>query len=685
MFTIDEIKKSENLVDLFDDLSDGQTQLRKIGRSVVKGYEIDEKTSDDWRESIAEALDLAKQVMTKKNFPWANSANIKFPLICEAAINFAARIFPEIIPNDNDIVEMAVIGQDPQGFKYDRAERVSHCMSYQCATSPDWKEHIDRLLHILPVVGTVFTKTWYDEYHSRNRVDLCPPDRIVLNHDTTTSLAEAERITHLLEMSSNDIVTRQRTGKYTHDVDIDMLRPEDCDSEEDNFKVELLEQHCWLDLDGDGYKEPYVVVVHEKTEKVLRIVNRIKPGSIKKNAKGEIYSMEAINYFQDYHFIRSPDGGFYSMGFGQLLLPLNKAINTLINQLLDAGTLSVTSGGFLGKALRLKTGEMRFKPFEWKTLEAASGTDLKQNIFPFPVREPSGTLLSLLTLLINVGKELTKSTEAMNGSMSASNVAASTFNGLVEQGAKVFQAINKRFYDSLTNSFKKLYELNYYHLTDKEYRTIIEIPEASVKQDFDLASNDVRPVADPQLSSMNQRMSKVMALSQLRTADPRAVDMYMLRTLQFDAQQIQQFLPPPDPNAPPPPDTVKTLSEAKLNEAKTAEIMLSSQIETQKAPIDASLVMKQVEFTDAQIQESASRAWKTMKDAAHNDQKTVITATKMSQQEQLKRVIAERNSLRDQLSLLQRNRELDIKEANNAMQNAIELKKVEKEDNNEQE
>lgn len=678
MFNLEKIRKSKNIVELFDDLEDGEQQLQKIGRSVIRGAELDEKTSEEWRKSNDEAMDIAKQVMTKKNFPWDGAANIKYPLICEAVVNFASRTFPEIVPSDN-IVETAIVGDDPSGQKYERGQRVSSCMSYQCASSPDWKEQIDRLLHILPLVGTVFTKTYYSDLEKRNCVELCPPDQIIINHDLTSSLPTARRITHVLKMSLNDIVSHQRAGLYA-DCDLELLRPQDCDSEDNDYEIELYEQHCWLDLDDDNYKEPYIVVVHPRSYKVLRIVNRIKPNSIQKNEKKEIIKIDAIIYFQDYHFIRSPDGGFYSMGFGQLLLPLNKAINSLINQLIDAGTVSVTQGGFLGKGLRLKGGELRFKPFEWKVLDAASGTDLKQNVFPFPVREPSQTLFSLLSFLVNVGKELTASTEVMNGNMNASNVANQTLEGLVEQGSKVLKAINKRLYESLTQNFKKLYELNYYYLSDKEYQNILDQKDIKVKADFNLDDNDVRPVADQELSTMDQRLRKASVLMSLRTADPRAIDTYILQTLQFEKEQIQVFLPPPDPNAPPAPEVIKVMADAKLIDAQIQDMMLNGQIKAQNAPIEAAKTQKDIEWIDAQKQESSSRVWKSMKDAAHNDQKALITGTKMMQEEQIKKLQQDNKNLKDALDIHIKNKALDIKSADSVMKHTADMTKLAIED-----
>lgn len=678
---LEELRKSQNITELFNDLDDGKQKLMKICNTLCQGIEVDDRSAESWRSQLKEAMDIAKQVLERKSFPWDGAANIKFPLIAEGAVNFAARVYPEIVPND-DIVSIKVDGQDPTGVKYFRSYCVSSFMSHQLASSPDWKEHIDRLLHVLPVVGTVFTKTYWSSMEKRVCVDLCPPDQIIINHDTTTSLDCARRVTHILSMSINDIISFQRAGLFNDEVKTEFLRSPEQDSQDDDLEVELYECHCWLDLDEDGYKEPYIVTLHKASMQILRIVSRARPSSIKKNDKGEIIKIEAINQFQDYHFIRSPDGGFFSLGFGQFLLPLNKAINSLLNMLLDAGTLSVTQGGFLGKGLRLKGGDMRFRPFEWKVVEGSTGTDLKTQVFPFPVREPSGTLLNLLMMLTDIGKTMISSTEAMKGEGSGTNVAASTMSAMIEQGSTVYKAINKRFYESQTKAFKKIYELNYYHLTDKEYQGVLdipqdkELPQPKVKEDFNLDNNDIRPVADPLLSSMAQKLQKAQVLMSLRTVDPRAVDFYLLRTLQFSQEEIMSFLPPPDPNAPPPPEAQKLLADAQLSQAKAQEIMVTAGLSQQTAGLNQALLQKQVDFHDAQIQESAARAWGIMKDKAHGDQKLAIAATKMTQQEQLKQLQAEQQRLHNAIQALLKDKEIAVKANDSTMKTAVEMEKI---------
>ena len=89
-----------------------------------------------------------------------------------------------------------------------------------------------------------------------------------------------------------------------------------------------------------------------------------------------------------------------------LLMSGNSAINTIINQLLDAGTLSNRQNGFLGRGLKLGRGKsIQLRSGEWKPVDV-TGDDLRKNVFPMPVREPSGTLFQLLGLLIESGKEL---------------------------------------------------------------------------------------------------------------------------------------------------------------------------------------------------------------------------------------------------------------------------------------
>lgn len=629
MINLKKLKSSNNIAELLD-----EEELLKIGQQVYKGYEIDEDSRADWVKTVDEAMEIAKQVMKKKSFPWENASNIKFPLIAQASIDYASRTMPEVIQNDR-VVKSVVIGADLDGKKYNRANRVSKFMSYQLMQqSMGWEDGTDLLLQVLPVLGTVFKKTYYDETEKYNCSELCIPEKIVINYNTQ-SIEKARRITHLITLYQNDILERQRRGMFI-DCDIETLRSIGEDLEDVDSGQEFLEQHCYLDLDEDGYKEPYIVTVHKDTRTVLRIVNRFK--DIQYNKNKEVIRIEPQQYFTDFHFIRSPDGGFYSMGFGSLLLPINKSINTLINQLIDAGTLSTVPGGLIGKGLRIKNGSLRFKMGEWQVLDAVNGDDIRKNVFPWPTKEPSSTLYNLLGLLMQVGKDLSSTTDALSGKMPAQNVASGTLSQLVEQGTKVFIAINKRLYRSLKKEYRKLYDLNFKYLSQEEYASILDDPEANVKIDFSDAGVDVIPVADPAVSTETQRIARAGALQQLRTADPRETDMLLLQAMQMDAETIEKLLPKPDPNAPPSPEVQKLMAEIAKMQAEVASISANATLLAEQNALEKDKLMQSNKESESRINESDMRSWKMVQDAMEGVKKLAIVEAKMNSEQEMKAI-----------------------------------------------
>lgn len=606
---LNELKKLSNIA---EELTD--EKLASIGRRVIEGYETDEESRAEWQELADKAMSIAKQTIETKNFPFPNSANVKYPLITQAAIDFASRTYPEVIQNDK-VAKAKILGKDPDNKKAERAQRVVEYFSYQLIHSSDeWEESVDKLLHILPVVGTVFKKTHYDTVKKKAISEVCSPASIVVNHHSK-SLEEAPRITHVMSFQRNDIISRVRSGIFL-DCDIDCMFDE---LETDGFNTELLEQHCLLDLDNDGYEEPYIVTVHKDSGKVLRIAARF--GKIAKNDKDEVISIEPEQYFTDFHFIKSPDGGFYSVGLGILLYPLNSAINSLINQLLDAGTLNNNQGGFLGKGLRIKNGNISLKLNEWKVLDAASGTDIARNIVPLPTKEPSPTLFQLLGLLIQVGKDLVSANDVLQGKGQTQNVSPNSIFQLVEQGLKVFNAIFKRLYRSFRKELKKLYNINRAHLTNREYRNVLDDEMADVKIDFANDDMDIVPVADPSMATDIQRLAKAQSIMSLPTINPAEATKKYLQAMQISEEEIAKLVPEPDPNAPPAPEQMKVMSEVELNQAKTREILAELQLRPHE------LIQKSKDSDIREIdamtraQESKVRQAKMINDAQNNTKK----------------------------------------------------------------
>ena len=628
MIKLEKLRKSTNIAELLD-----EDELAKISQQVISGYEIDKESRAEWEDVIDNAMEIAKQTLEVKNFPWPKASNVKFPLITKGSIDFSSRMLPEIIKNDK-VFKTSTVGLDPHGVIARRAKRVQDFMDYQLLKkSDDWEENTDRMLSVLSILGTTFKKVFYDPIEQRPVSQLCLPTKIVVNYNTE-SLEKARRVTHELTFFTNDIIERIRSGIYL-DIDVDKLRMGDGVSEDVyDPPLDLLEQHCYLDLDDDGYKEPYIVVLHKASRQVLRIVNRFD--KTVKNKKGEVKRITAKKYFVDYHFLKSPDGGFYSLGYGALLYPLNKSINSIYNQLIDSGTLHNQQSGFIGRGLRIKGGEFRMKLGEWKVLDASSGTNINQNVVPLPTKEPSNVSLQLLNQLIEVGRDLTSTNEALEGKAPAQNVAATTMLTLVEQGMKVYNAITKRIFRSLKKELNLLFEINSKHLTDEEYRNVLNDPRVTVEDDFEVGSFDVIPVADPNMASDAQRNAKAQALMSIPGLNPYETSRYFLESLQLDQNLIDKLLPKPDPNAPPPPEVMKLQAEVEKLKAQAQKDMAEAQDLQNKNQVEMEKLRIAQEESIVRNRESAARIVKMEKDAIHGDMKMELAGGKADHEAKLK-------------------------------------------------
>lgn len=518
-----------------------EDDLLKIGGLVLKGYHEDKISRKDWEDQVQQALDLAELKREPKTYPFVNAANIKYPLLTTANIQFAARTYPEIVRNGK-VVEVTVMGRDQTGEKAERARRVSSHMSYQLLVESDeWEENTDRLLHLLPTVGTCFKKTWFDPIKGVNRSILCLHDEIIVN-DNISCLAEAKRITHILSKTKNQLVEMIRAGYYTKDMDI-LAR---CESDEVDADIVLLEQHRWLDLDQDGYEEPYIVTVDKETNRVLRIVARFDGDGIKKLDDDTIVSIKAVSYFTDFHFIPSPSGKYHSIGFGHLLTPLNSAVNTILNQLVDSGKLANMQGGFVSSRVRSKEKDIKLQMGEFKQLTVNGDVDLSKNIIPLTYKEPSQVLFSLLGMLIQATEKLSSVTDALTGSQPGQNVPATTMLALVEQGLKVFTSIQRRLYRGFKKEYELLYRLNRVYLDEVVYMRTMDDEQAILQSDYEEESFDVRPVSDPGQSSDAQRLAKTeiyLNMIQMGLIDPKEGTERYLKAL--DIPNIEALMPQP--------------------------------------------------------------------------------------------------------------------------------------------
>jgi len=388
---------------------------------------------------IVNGGNFAAQVIEKKTHPWPDAANVKYPLLTTAAMQFSARAYPALVPGPR-LVQGLVIGRDEQGMKQGIADRIGAHMSFQLLFEmDDWEEDMDRLCMILPIVGCIFKKTWYDPLKRKNVSDLVLPQDLVIDY-FAKSVETATRKSHIIYRNKNEIQERMNKKIYRElDIEVDLGSPQtDIQDRHTKDKIsgaiepkvtpatpyKLIECHCWLDLDEDQYEEPYIVTFDYTSKQILRIVPRFTLEDVELE-DDKIISIKPTEYFTKFGFIPNPDGSIYDLGFGLLLGALNETVNTLTNQLLDSGTINNLQSGFLGRGIRIRSGNTRFLPGEWKPVDFA-GDDIRKHLLPLPTKEPSDVLFKLLETLVTSGKELASVAEIMVGKMPGQNTPATT-------------------------------------------------------------------------------------------------------------------------------------------------------------------------------------------------------------------------------------------------------------------
>ena len=621
-----------NLAEYFE-----QEDLRRLGQHIYEAYLLDVQSREAWLRRNTAALDLAMQVQKDKTFPWPNASNVAFPLITIAALQFHSRAYPSILPS-SEPVQMRVIGPDPKGEKVAKAEKVGKYMSWQVMEQDaDWEEQLDRALIYVPIVGTGFKKTYWDGGKECNQSDFVPATDLILNY-WAKSVEDCPVKTHIIPMSRNTMHSRimekvfcdvreeewyrseapmpgQDAAQQARDDRTGLTIPQPSDA----TPFICLEQHCCLDLDGDGYEEPYIVTIEQSTQIVLRIVCRFdNEGDIERTGKGEIIRINGTEFFTKIPFLPSPDGGIMDIGFGVLLGPLNESVNSTINQLLDAGTLANTAGGFLGRGAKIRGGLYNFSPFSWNRVDS-TGDDLKKSILPLPIREPSNVLFQLLSLLINYTEKISGAVDITTGGNPGQNTPASTSQSMIEQGQKVYSAIFKRIWRSMKEEFKKLYLLNGRYLSSGGVPFGGDLKGIS-RGDFLGDPSSIIPAADPNILSDQARLMQAQALVGLAHNNPAydqdEVQKTLLRALKIpNIEQVYKGVK----NAPPPPPDVKIQVEQMKMQIQAANLKWKRQ------QFIASL-MEQRRLNEAKIVEMYAQAALLMEQAGGVDTGNQIKA-----------------------------------------------------------
>lgn len=516
-----------NLVDSLE-----EKELAEIASTVVEDFKADWESGAKWREMHADWLKLYYQQDKPKNPPWEGASTESIPMLAEACNQFHARAFQAMFPNKN-IIKSTPIGKADAAAKQ-RAERVSRHLSWQLMTRDrGYKRNKDRLLLGLPLHGSVFSKTYFDPVKKRNVTENVRAIDMVVPYGTgPRDIEDLERKTQVIYMPMHRAAWLHNAGFFSEMPEPESMQEKSAQDRAhdelsgftDSGQVErnpakILEQHRFLDLDEDEVPEPYIVWVDATTEKVLRIAIRYDTNEAGEPTDGK----QPVEYFTHYPFLENPDG-FYGLGYGHLLGPINTAVNKLIRQTIDAGTLANVGNhsGFISEGLATKKGEVTFQLGKF-TKVANTNQDLRQGIFQFQFPGPNATHFNVTDLLMARGDRLATVTEAVTG-QTEKVMQPTTILALIEQSLQVFSTVYERVLSAWQIELEKHFRLNRKHMDPTEYFAINDV--GGSLQQFTASREDyaedlqIEPLADPKMSTDRQKMARAEAELQTTLQNP---------------------------------------------------------------------------------------------------------------------------------------------------------------------
>lgn len=505
----DKILKLVTSQNIADDLE--KKVLASISSKVTDRYNNDLFTMRDYCNTAKQAIELAS--MQGWKIEKEGKSNVKTPIIARACINYASNMMPEFV-KDSKVIKSVIYGTYNDD-KVARAERVTKLLNYELLSpTSQWQESFEKMLVQLGCIGWQVRKTGWDDRRKSINDEFIHYTDVVFNANARSfdPVSGCRTVTHVLNnVSTNELVSYINSGLFIDLPDTYLDIPEGDLSED--ITHTLYEQHCWLDLDKDGFEEPYIVTVHKESGYVLRIVARfeLKDVEYDKKTKKKVVYIEPLQYFTLYTCFDSFDGSLLGLGLGTLLLSIAASYDTSINQLIDAGRLANSSTFLKNKSYNNKNKNMPLEIDKINEIETG-GLDIDQMMTRVDFKEPSPTLFQLMGYLDQAAKELSSTGDMMTGQAAPSNMKTGAASALIERGLKVYNSMLKRVIKSFTLNVNNMFRIINIHYPNEKYKIFHDRDDISVQQDFDLTQLDVFPTADPNMAAESQRAMKAEAL-----------------------------------------------------------------------------------------------------------------------------------------------------------------------------
>jgi hypothetical protein len=502
-----------------------ENELQKVASDLMGEVDGDIASRKDWVEMFVKGLEVLGMKYEERTEPWNGACGVYSTILTEAAVRFQSETIIETFPAMGP-VKTEIVGAIDK-LKEEAAERVRDDMNYQLTEEmPEYRPEHERMLFNLGLAGAAFKKVYFDPSLGRQVSIFVPAEDVIIPYGATSAM-DAQRVTHLMRKTKNDIRKLQVEGFY-RDIDLgdpvqihtDVEKAKAKDqgySLTDDDRYQVAEIQVDYDLPGyedkDGIALPYIITIDRGTSKVLAIRRNWQPDDKKKLKR---------QHFVQYTYI--PGFGAYGFGFIHLIGGYARAGTSLIRQLVDAGTLSNLPGGLKSRGLRVKGDDTPIAPGEFRDVDIPSGA-LRDNIMPLPYKEPSQVLAALLDKITEEGRRLGSIADMKVSDMSAQAPVGTTL-ALLERQLKLMSAVQARVHFAMKQEFKLLKAI-IRDYTPSAYSYDPEKGSRRAKQeDYDMV--EVIPVSDPNSSTMAQRIMQYQAVIQLAAQAPQIYDLPQL-------------------------------------------------------------------------------------------------------------------------------------------------------------
>ena len=524
-----------NLAEFLDD-----QELTKLAGDLLDSVETDVTSREGWADTFVKGLETVGLKMEQRTDPWEDACGVYSTVLSEAAIRFQAEAMSETFPAAGP-VQTKILGEITKD-KEDAALRVKTDMNYELTeVMTEYRSEHERMLYSLGLAGSAFKKVYYDPNLGRQVSIYIPAEDVIVPYGAST-IEQAERVTHVMRKTKNDLVKLQAVGFY---LDVDLGEPEPFHSDieekkaqEGGFSLTADDRYCLYEIHADLFiaglekeeaggleiAQPYVVTIERGTDTIL---------SIRRNWNSEDTLTLKRQHFV--HYVYVPGFGFYGMGLIHIVGGYAKAGTSLIRQLVDAGTLSNLPGGLKSRGLRVMGDDTPIGPGEFRDVDVPSGS-IRDNILPLPYKEPSQTLLALLNKITEEGRRLGAIAD-MNISDMSANAPVGTTLALLERTLKPMAAVQSRVHYAMKQEFKLLRKI-IAEYAPVEYEYVPDRGEPRARQS-DYAMVEVIPVSDPNSSTMAQRVVQYQTVMQMASAAPEIYDLPQLHRQMIEVLGIR--------------------------------------------------------------------------------------------------------------------------------------------------